>query len=245
MCYPVDSWEQLFPTKTLLRRIAVTNTTEKSDLLAGREQTYAFLASVFRDAPSGPVILDLTKALSGGGGEDDSPGYSRLRRWSAHVSESALPSIERELATEYARCVLNTGQIPCYYPCESVYTSPEGMMKQEAYHQVVAIYAAEGLGRARRTGEPEDHISAEMEYMAHLCSRARDALTGGCPDLYAAYLDKQRAFLEEHLLVWAPRYAGNMKTVARGDFYLAVAEITEEFLADELVNLEDLAVSGD
>lgn len=215
-------------------------TSESVDLLLSREQTYLFLARIFRDEPKAALIVGLANTLSQENEGGDSAGYARLRRWAEGVSETTLPGIERELATEYARLLLNTGEIPCFYPCESVYTSSECMMKQEAYSQVLAIYREEGLARVESMGEPEDHVSVEMEFMAHLCSRARSALTSRRGELYRAYLEKQRQFLDRHLLPWVPRFAQNLRGVAQDDFYLAVAEITDEFLRDEPANLDDL-----
>ncbi len=220
------------------------STSQSMELLRSRELTYQFLARVFRDEPKAELIAGLAGTLSQENAGGESTGYARLRHWAKGITPATLPASEHELATEYARLLLNTGEIPCFYPCESVYTSPECMMKQEAYTQVLAIYRAEGLGRIESTGEPEDHVSVEMEFMAHLCARARSALTSGERNAYRAGLATQRQFLERHLLPWVPRFAENLKEAAQDDFYRGLAEITDEFLRDEPANLDDLANAG-
>jgi putative dimethyl sulfoxide reductase chaperone len=219
-------------------------TSQQLEILASREHTYRFLAAIFRDAPAPTLIVDLARTLSGRSMNGASRGYERLRAWAGALPAGDEPAAVQVLNMEFARLLLNLDDIPCFYPCESVYTSPECMMKQDAYLKVVAIYREEGLGRLAATGEPEDHVSMEMEFMAHLCVRAQDALANGRREEYSANLEKQRQFLATHLLPWVPRFAGKLKEAAREDFYLAVAEITEEFLRDETANLDELADSG-
>ena len=65
---------------------------------------------------------------------------------SPDMREGYRPAPADDLAVDYARVFLGAGEAngKAAYPYESVYTSPEGLVRQEARARVRAIYAAGG-----------------------------------------------------------------------------------------------------
>jgi TorA maturation chaperone TorD len=80
----------------------------------------------------------------------------------------------------------------------------------------------------------------ELDFMARLCQKTVDALAEGQIDAALALLDRQRAFLDEHLLVWVPRFSQDLAQAASSDFYRGVAVLTQEHLAQEGATIDEL-----
>jgi len=98
---------------------------------------------------------------------------------------------------------------------------------------VLKIYREEGLDRAEEFNEPEDHVAFELEFMAYLCQKTTEVLKDGDKGSALGYLKKQQEFLEKHLVPWVPAFCNDVQRVARGDFYKAIAKITNGYLGME------------
>lgn len=93
-----------------------------------------------------------------------------------------------------------------------------------------------GLGRPEGTNEPLDYVSTEIELLQYLASLAAglaaaapngpslEELPGG--SAAAAY----ERFLDEHALVWMPRFAEAVAAKTRLPFYRAAAMLLEALL---------------
>ena len=58
------------------------------------------------------------------------------------------------------------------FPYESVYTSREGLVMQEAWEKAKAFYAESGLAPSILQPDlKEDHLAVELGFMRQLCSR--------------------------------------------------------------------------
>lgn len=120
------------------------------------------------------------------------------------------------------------------FPYESVYTSSEGLMMQEAYSKAVSAYREERLAKNPAFPEPEDHLAVECAFMQNLCERAVAALERGDEQEAERLFAEQRAFLGNHLLTWIDRFAADARESAESGFYKELATFTEAFLkADE------------
>ena len=116
------------------------------------------------------------------------------------------------------------------FPYESVYTSPEHLLMQDARDEVLAAYRAAKVVLVDEAGEPEDLLG----------ERAAEALEAGDDGSCANLLEARRAFLEEHLLNWVPDFADDVQRVARTGFYRALADIVLGVLETDQAFLEDV-----
>ena len=209
------------------------------ETLQDRADTYSLLSQMYREEICVPVLAGLVEQLM----FDDathlgSEGYALLRQFAARTHTSEPDQTVVELSVEFMRLFLS-GRAGFVSPFESVYTSDERVLMQKARDQVLAFYRDEGLDRVAEFREPEDHIAIELDFMAHLCRRAAE-LWDSEPEAARGYLEKQKAFLDQHLLVWVPRFCADLDRAARSDFYRAISLITQEHLAHELQTVDDL-----
>jgi len=138
----------------------------------------------------------------------------------------------QRLAAEYASLFLNVGLKPVYL-AESVYLGKSHLLYEEPYFDVVRIYGLYDFKKTASFREPEDHISVELEFMAHLCDLAALSIEKGKKDYAKGYLKNQKEFLELHLSRWVPELVKKVKWASENDFYLAMASLLQGFLEIE------------
>ncbi|CDX04467.1 anaerobic sulfite reductase subunit A [Desulfitobacterium sp. LBE] len=218
---------------------------EYSSLLSSRETMYRFLGRFYRVE----VNQDLLKQMQGMSFPAESSdaelnqGYRMLEGYLQKLGRDPVT----DLAVDYAKVFLGAGMVNAYaaYPYESVYTSPERLVMQDARDEVVALYRAKGLDIVNASIFPEDHITLELEFMSHLCLEARGALHAQNLAAAAKSLQEQRAFLAHHLSNWVPDFCTDVEKHAETDFYKAIAKITAGYLHLELSLLENLIAEID
>ncbi len=211
------------------------------EVLQERSATYSFLAQLYKQEVSVEQLEHLIPALAEEGADQDTTGqgHDLLRQWARQVQGSDLKQVASELGAEYVRMFYSGLHVGGVYPYESVYTSPDHVMMQEAHTQVRRLFQQENLNRDPSSKEPEDHIAFEFEFMAYLCDQAAEALETD-PDVARAYLQKQKAFLDEHLLVWVPDLCRDLADATRSDFFRGLAQITAEHLSMERETVDEL-----
>ena len=131
-------------------------------------------------------------------------------------SLAALPL--DQVQGEYTRLFINGyPQLPCP-PYESAYR--EKTLLGQATGTVHDMYRQWGL---EVNGALADHVGAELEFMAFLAGLPAE------DEICAA----QRAFLDDHLLTWLPRFAADVQQHARLGFYRALGRALVSFLEQE------------
>ncbi len=213
---------------------------DMTTLLANRASLYSLLARLYLIEVDQPTLDQMKKMdLAVVADEPDiEDGYQRLANFLSHLNSDTVT----DLAVDYARVFLCAGieSGEAAFPYESVYTSPQHLIMQEARDQVLGFYYAHGLDRADNLEVPEDHVALELEFMARLCQTARDALIAGDLPAVTKALDAQKAFLEQHLAKWVPPFCDDVLKYAQTDFYIAVAKITRGFLRMEIPLVDQL-----
>lgn len=198
-----------------------------------RGETYAFFARLLREEASAELLCLLRKVPEEAkGAETVGEGQVLLDRYLAEIGLRDDKQVLSELATDFAGLFLNAGSRPVH-PYESVYTSPERLMMQEARDRVRQIYAVAGLARSGSLPEPEDHIALEMEFMRHLCARTAEAIEERNAERVRAHLHLQQEFLKDHVLRWVPQFCEDLARNAATGFYRALACLLRDFLESE------------
>ena len=205
---------------------------EFSALISNRESLYRVLARLYRIEVDEPFLRQLS--AMGFPAECDEPelaeGYRMLTAWLRDPGNDPLT----DLAVDYARTFLGAGVFEdvAASPYESVYTSKERLIMQEARDQVLAVYNAGGLCLDESAEIPEDHIALELEFLAHLCREILN--TGDDRVRVSALLVEQKKFIERHIVNWIPAFCADIEKCASTDFYRALGKITRGFLRMEL-----------
>ncbi len=136
----------------------------------------------------------------------------------------------QNLAAEYASLFLNVGPKPVHL-AESVYLGKNHLLYEEPYFDVVRIYQIYGFKKRGSFREPEDHISVELEFMAHLCDLAVLSIEQGKKDYAKGYLKNQKEFLETHVYRWVPELVKKVRWASKNSFYLAMASLLAGFVS--------------
>lgn len=220
------------------------------DLMRNRQQVYALLARLFeKEIDEGLFVQlrdgDILDCHEGSIGEalDMMRGYLR--------GDGACTL---DLARDYAKAFCGAGSTKrnSAYPFESVYTSKEGYLMQEARDQALAWYHRFGLGKSDSWNDCEDHVALELEFVAYLAGKCVEALEAAGQDGDAQQggaarvkelLDAQRAFVGEHLVNWLPEFDRDVDHKARTDFYRGLARLTSHYAKEDLALLESLCAA--
>jgi TorA maturation chaperone TorD/Pyruvate/2-oxoacid:ferredoxin oxidoreductase delta subunit len=152
----------------------------------------------------------------------------------AGAFSEAEPGLERE----FARLFLGPGR-PVAHPYESVLR--EGRTMGETTLDVRRRLAAEGVA-PKGHGLP-DHVGIELSFMAYLSAREAMAWEAGEEKEAWDLLQKQEAFLREHLGAWLPQFCRRILTGRPLTHYGELARRAETFVAND--TLEVRAWLGD
>lgn len=216
------------------------NTATCSEISLDRENMYKTLSHLFKTEVDEKLLGSMKKmAIPAEGSEELLEGYELLNNY----LNSPLLDPLTDLAVDYAKVFLGAGKTEselCAYPYESVYTSPERLLMQDARDEVLEKYREFGLDKSKDLNEPEDHISFELEFMGKLCVLTREALAAEDDSKVSFYLNEQKRFLADHLLNWIPEFCGDIEKHGNTDFYKGIARITEAFLKMDVDMVEDL-----
>jgi len=91
-------------------------------------------------------------------------------------------------------------------------------------------------GLVTGTHQEPDHCAVELEFMSYLCNQESCA---GDPAEREMAINRQRDFLQNHLLVWFPLFAKRSQGVGRDDRYLLLIDLANRVLdleRQEVVN---------
>ena len=91
-------------------------------------------------------------------------------------------------------------------------------------------YREAGLDTAENFKDAPDHISAELEFMHYLIYKEIKAFSRADPETAIDFIQKQKSFLEDHLMAWVPEFANSIIEYAENPFYINLAKATQMFL---------------
>jgi TorA maturation chaperone TorD len=115
-------------------------------------------------------------------------------------------------------------------PYGSVYLDGERKIMGASTLDVKDRYRQAGLETAKNYKDAPDHIAAELEFMHYLVFKEIEAFSNPDPETAIGFIQKQKSFLEDHLMAWVPEFAANIIENAETSFYQNLAKTTETFL---------------
>lgn len=225
---------------------------------AARRDTYAFLARMYR-VEIDQSLLAAMKGLSFEGRGDGA--FARGAQRLCGYLEALPFNAKTELAVDFAKVFLGMGAEngKAAYPYESVYTSEEHLMMQDAHSAVARLFREKGVApvsaRAVQADylaaalgdavEPVDHIAHELDFMAYLVEEGQRFAEADDAVAVATSVGEQWSFLTEHLLAWVPAFCADVERFAETDFYRAVAQMTAAWVQEDDGLLADLVSAAD
>lgn len=85
-----------------------------------------------------------------------------------------------------------------------------------------------------------DHLSAELEFLAHLATREEAAWKLGDAPAALECLSHAAKFMDEHLLRWMPLFTAGAEEDADTDFYRTLLAWTREFALEDRNAIEQI-----
>jgi len=120
------------------------------------------------------------------------------------------------LAADFADIYLNNRLRAA--PNESVWLDDDGLMMQEPMFQVRDWYRRHGVAAEDWRRFPDDHLTLQLQFIAHLLSQNQLAAAA--------------QFMDEHLLRWLTDFAVRVANRCGTDFYAGVAVLTGAYLEE-------------
>ena len=195
-----------------------------------RSQLYGLLARVFRAEPDAALLThmkgpEFLAALGRDG--------ARLVDFLDASSKEALIA---ELGEEHARLFLGPGAHVSLH--ESVLVRREGGLLWGVETADVAAFMREaGFDLSVRSGMIPDHLSVELEFMAHLCREEALALRDGDDPLCRSARSWQGEFLARHLGKWVGKVRDRTLAMRPSLFYEIHAALLASFVGEDLAVL--------
>lgn len=151
----------------------------------------------------------------------------------------------QELAVDYARVFLGAGSYDRILapPYESVFTSEERILMQDARDGAVTYYRRGGLDLPADNTTPEDHLGFELQFAAALADRANEALDGDDGAALADAVSLARSFFVHHQQNWLPALCEAVDEFAKTDFYHGVAQMTRGYVESEAAFFDEVAAA--
>lgn len=209
-----------------------TETTALQEAFVEGARSCLFFSQVIGKELSSKAIEELARADYSleTGNELMDLGYKMIRRYFKFKSNDP----RTELACEYARIFLasglNTELRSVATPYESVFTSEERLVMQEARDEVYRWYLKDGFKLNTTLHEPEDHLAFELEYLAHMSKRAAGLAGSGDEHGLRVSALRQREFIDAHLLNWLPSLRKTAQDYAQLTFYPGMLLVIEGYL---------------
>ncbi len=149
----------------------------------------------------------------------------------------------QELAVDFTAAFAGTSSWKGKYavPYESVFTSEEGLMYQEAYHEVYRAYRENHVAKQEGYDFPDDHLSFMCEFLAVLSHRAQDALRMGDEKTALDQVRVSREFLDAHVLSWFDDFQELALHLLKTRFYRGFLKVSKGFFLFDATLLDDLA----
>lgn len=141
-------------------------------------------------------------------------------------------NVRQDLAVEYARIFLAAGVQDglSASPYESIFTSPEGLLMQDARDDVLRIYRSQGMTVEKELNDPEDHMTFELQFLANMCEKTIAALDA--EEDIDELLRVQISFCEDHILNWIDKLAKQVDVYAVSAFYPSVMKIIKGLIVE-------------
>lgn len=177
-----------------------------------RADVYRLLGALLA-APPGAALIEMLRGINPQQADD---GDAMTAAWHAlrAAAEQADPA---RLEEEYFNLFIGLGRGEVV-PYASYYI--HGFLMEKVLASLRSDLAGLGIERRDEVAEPEDHIAALCEVMGMI-------ITGHGLQL------KQLGFFEDYVDSWAGRFFEDLGKAQNADFYLAVAQLGQAFLAVE------------
>jgi TorA maturation chaperone TorD len=194
---------------------------------ARRSRTYWLLARLVLERPGAALLAELDSTLPSPAeaAAPDEPLADEVGRLAAAVraalgNAGVLEALEVDFTRLFAGLAERFG---APVPFESV--ARESRLMGDSTFAVEAAYREAGFDAPVPEAGPADHLGAELRFLSLACYREMEAWQAGDRAAAAGWVERERRFLDEHLLAWVPRHCERLAQLAETPFYRAVVSL--------------------
>ena len=142
-----------------------------------------------------------------------------------------------DLAVEFTRILGGLSERIGAPPIESV--ARERRLLGETTAAVSIAYAEAGFPEPLPEAGPPDHLATELRFLALCCHEEAQAWKRADSAAAIDWLERERAFLDDHVLSWAPAYCAALAANSTESYFAALARLIAESCT---LDREDLSV---
>ena len=217
---------------------------ELADLLKIRAESYRFLSLFFSREPDKGFlrfIAESRRDLLGLFSCD--PKCSMLID---RIADEAVRILESDGAGELSglqsdyHCLFVGPSGPYAPPWESVHTSEDKLLFGESTFKVRNEYKKFGFQFSLIDKEPDDHIAAELQFIACLSDLAIKGMEEKLFNYPAEIINAQKNFLDNHISNWADSFCDLIYKNAKEKYFRTVSMILREFVKSDAEEVEAL-----
>lgn len=209
--------------------------------LEGRAAFYDVLAALYYR----PLTQEQIERIAAGDLAAFADGHELMAE-GLHDIERALAKrnsgTRQDLAVDFTAAFAGTSSWKGRYatPYESVFTSEEGLLLQDSFHEVYHLFRQNSV----RTGEgydfPDDHLSFICEFEAILSHRTIEALKAGDVAAAREQAALAKTVLHEHILSWFDDFEELALRILTTRFYRGVLKASKGFFLFDANLLDDM-----
>ena len=189
---------------------------------ARRAQNYFLLSRLIHEPPASGLLSEIA-TLPALAGEDAALALELAELRQAAAGSANDPERMTALAVDFTRFLGGLSERGGAPPIESV--ARESRLLGDAGAAVAVAYAGAGFPEPLPEAGPPDHLATELRFLALCCYEEAEAWNRGDRDAALVWLDRESAFLNDHLGAWAPDYCQQLAQRAAGSYYAIVARL--------------------
>lgn len=197
---------------------------------ARRSQTYWLLARLVLEKPGAALLAQLDSMLvpAADAAREDEPlaGEVAVLAAALRAARGDVDAAKALTALKVDHTRLFAGLDKCSgapAPFESV--ALESRLMGDATLAVDGAYRDAGFDASVPEAGPPDHLGAELRFLSLACRQEMQAWQAGDRAGAACWVERERRFLDEHLLAWVPQHCERLATVAETPFYRALVSL--------------------
>jgi TorA maturation chaperone TorD len=87
---------------------------------------------------------------------------------------------------------------------------------------------------------PADHLGAELRFLALLCHRESEAWQAENRAVAREWIERERAFLDDHVLQWVPEHCQRLVGLAQSAYHRAMFTLIARACVSDRDDVEEL-----
>jgi len=208
------------------------------DLLMVRQYAYNVLNIIFGQAPTESILSALLgeeslATLQALVEKPDTPygqafeAFAQIK--SFYLGHDDMTAIMKSLKLEYTRLFAGPNKLPAP-PWELVYKTGRLELFQPGVLELRAIYRSAGCLPAEVHHVSDDHLGIELDFLRFLCEKTIVALENNDEEEAERLEAIHLAFLQDHLLVWVPKFLDDFQPATEEPLYVAAGLLLRAFI---------------